>query len=271
MVSIHAKLSEIEDNIRYIEKELPCLKVSAEIKASVLVTLDDIAIAIRDARSWARKFEVHIAGATDGSSAEAVTTFIRDRLMNGLRPTQELVEELQQLSDAHSMSDYTGLSILVKESCANMLNAFTRLCDLLDTAPSQAAGHAAKPVESDWSGDVHEHRFECEICGREAGLVQLVATPTGSNIQRNSFTGSLHLPILNEAVDMIRAAIAAGDAHALYKFDLEVASFYCPSCGKCYCGKHWARWDVFENDDGYVHHDCIRGRCPAGHERMLED
>jgi hypothetical protein len=44
--------------------------------------------------------------------------------------------------------------------------------------------------------------------------------------------------------------------------------FFCPVCDKCYCGTHWKRWDVFD-DDGW--HDSIRGACPEGHERMLED
>jgi len=47
----------------------------------------------------------------------------------------------------------------------------------------------------------------------------------------------------------------------------ELAPFYCPACDRSYCGEHWNATDVFE--DGV--HDSIRGTCPEGHERLLED
>lgn len=63
--------------------------------------------------------------------------------------------------------------------------------------------------------------------------------------------------------------IERGDAAALHAMDFEVTPFFCPACEACYCGDHWLRHDVFDPDDGW--HDSIRGTCPQGHERMLED
>lgn len=53
--------------------------------------------------------------------------------------------------------------------------------------------------------------------------------------------------------------------------NLEAAAFYCPICDACFCTAHWKTWDVFDNDDGLMWYDSIRGRCPHGHVRMLLD
>ena len=41
-----------------------------------------------------------------------------------------------------------------------------------------------------------------------------------------------------------------------------------PGLRRTYCGAHWGTEDVFEDD---YFHDRIRGTCPEGHARMLED
>lgn len=68
-------------------------------------------------------------------------------------------------------------------------------------------------------------------------------------------------------LDTALAAIAAGDAKALYAIDPEFVPFWCPPCHRSYCARHWVTWDLF--DDGFF--DEKRGRCPKGHERMLID
>lgn len=73
-----------------------------------------------------------------------------------------------------------------------------------------------------------------------------------------------------DAFERLRAALAAGDARDIFELDAEYAPFYCPTCGASYCAGHWDRWDVFD-DEIPDWHDSIRGRCPRGHERMLED
>lgn len=113
--------------------------------------------------------------------------------------------------------------------------------------------------------------FDCAVCGDEAGLVRLFGPPSGGEVVRDSFTSRLTLRLAPEDFERVRLILVAGDAAALHEFDPEVASFYCPDCRACYCGDHWASRNVFDDEDGFTWHDSIRGRCPRGHERMLED
>jgi hypothetical protein len=97
----------------------------------------------------------------------------------------------------------------------------------------------------------------CRLCEQEAARL----TCAGGEFRRETFTGTLTQP----ETASVRSAIA--DAAALYALDPELAPFYCAECRHTYCGDHWQREDVFEED----FHDCIRGTCPEGHARMLED
>ena len=116
-----------------------------------------------------------------------------------------------------------------------------------------------------------ERAFACAACGAQAGIVQLFGPAGDAELIRQSFTSRLTARIPAEGFESVRGIILSGEIQPLYDWDQEVASFYCPSCHCCYCGEHWIRRDVFEEDDGFTWHDSIRGRCPQGHERMLED
>ena len=116
-----------------------------------------------------------------------------------------------------------------------------------------------------------QHSFVCASCDREAGQVALVEHDNGGEIIRDSFTSPLSLGVGAEDFERICNIILAGDIRALHELNLEVASFYCPDCDACYCGDHWAIWNVFDDEEGFTWHDSIRGRCPLGHQRMLED
>lgn len=110
--------------------------------------------------------------------------------------------------------------------------------------------------------------FNCSVCGHIAGSVSLFLLPEKTVIVRYSFTGILkHIIGELEKIEIIRSSIINSDIHALYKYNFEVASFYCPDCDKCYCGSHWCYGD---NYDG-TWHDYIAGRCPEQHKRILED
>ncbi|HEX6713446.1 MAG TPA: hypothetical protein VF066_08670 [Thermoleophilaceae bacterium] len=67
----------------------------------------------------------------------------------------------------------------------------------------------------------------------------------------------------------MRELIADGDVAGLYAHDRELTPFWCPACSRSYCGDHWRTLNVFDDETGGL--DCIRGTCPRGHERMLED
>lgn len=118
---------------------------------------------------------------------------------------------------------------------------------------------------------VARHSFACASCGQAAGLVQLCGPVSAGEIVRESFTSRSTYRVSPEKFELLHTIIVNGDAQALYEFDLEIASFYCPGCHACYCGEHWVRWNVFDDEDGFDWHDSIRGRCPLGHQRMLED
>lgn len=107
--------------------------------------------------------------------------------------------------------------------------------------------------------------FPCSRCERVAGTAWL---EDGEKVARESFTGRMWLAVARERLTALRAALRDADAGGLFAIDLELAPFWCAACEASYCGEHWVRWSVFD-DDGW--HDSIRGRCPRGHERMLED
>ena len=120
------------------------------------------------------------------------------------------------------------------------------------------------------SDAVAEARFACAMCEREAGHIQLFGSPSSAQVRRTSFTSVLTAVVRAEQFSAVRSAIEQRDARRLYELDLEYAPFFCPQCDAIYCGAHWRRWDVFDDDDPSWH-DSIRGQCPKGHERMLED
>jgi hypothetical protein len=108
--------------------------------------------------------------------------------------------------------------------------------------------------------------WTCDRCGQHAGTIEL---DDEGVLRRTSFTSALTLPQLEpDAVSRILEAVAAEDSAALFAIDLELTPWWCPTCERTYCGDHWLRWDTFD-DEGF--HEDIRGRCPEGHARMLED
>jgi hypothetical protein len=111
-------------------------------------------------------------------------------------------------------------------------------------------------------------RFMCSVCARLAGTVQLRDDDGQAWVRRASFTSVLSRGLSRSDAQALRAALDALDALALYRLDRELAPFYCPECAVSYCDRHWERWNVFD-DDGW--HVSIRGRCPNGHTRTLED
>jgi hypothetical protein len=117
---------------------------------------------------------------------------------------------------------------------------------------------------------VAEARFTCSTCDKEAGHIELFGRPSSAHVRRTSFTSVLSSAVHAEQFTDLRSAIELRDARRLHGLDLEYAPFFCPQCDAVYCGDHWKRWDVFDEDDPSWH-DSIRGRCPKGHERMLED
>ena len=110
----------------------------------------------------------------------------------------------------------------------------------------------------------------CDSCGAEAGRVSVEPERHGATLERQAFTSVLTQRLGTDEAKAVRAALAAPTTRALFELDPEYAPWYCPGCDASYCGDHWARRDIFDEDDSGWH-DSIRGTCPRGHERMLED
>ena len=112
--------------------------------------------------------------------------------------------------------------------------------------------------------------FRCVLCGREAGSIELFGSPGEAEIRRVSFTSVLTRRITPDVYREVRAALRTGLPGPVFEVDPEFVPCFCPMCDASYCADHWTRWDVFD-EDMPAWHDSIRGRCPRGHERMLED
>jgi len=143
----------------------------------------------------------------------------------------------------------------------------------LNERPADEDAGTGQPRLPNGSSIEVETRFVCCLCGKEAGHILLLRTARGVEVLRRSFTSTMGgggTPWPKEEGERIRAAIERHDARGLFDVNFELTPFYCPTCDACYCGDHWTRWDVFD-EDAPSFHDCIRGRCPNGHERMLED
>jgi len=102
----------------------------------------------------------------------------------------------------------------------------------------------------------------------EVGRILLYEEYDGSGkLIRESFTSELTLSIPREDVKKMEIFISKKDVKSLFEYDCEITPFYCPECDKIYSKSQWIRLDAFNGD----WHDSIRGICPSGHERMLED
>jgi hypothetical protein len=130
---------------------------------------------------------------------------------------------------------------------------------------SREFGTLASEVDDALAAAATRVELACSLCEKVAGTVWL---ESDAQVARASFTSRLWLAVAPRDRRRLRAALCDRDVAALFALEEELAPFWCPACAASYCGAHWTRWSVFD-DDGW--HDSIRGRCPQGHERMLED
>ena len=113
-------------------------------------------------------------------------------------------------------------------------------------------------MEQPAAAPIATHEFLCSVCGETAGNIEFLGAAW---IARSSFTPPLKVAVGPSDCERISSAIVRGDAAALYEYDFELTPFYCPQCCACFCGKHWRQWGAYS----------IRGECPAGHVRLLDD
>ena len=132
--------------------------------------------------------------------------------------------------------------------------------------------------------------YRCAGCGTIASTVTLVApgqrdprltreppgwSPGVATIdtafprwaQLSIDSGPISVTIAPVPMEAFAAALETGSGAALFALDSEYAPFWCPNCEESYCREHYRSFEV--HDEGFF--DCIRGVCPEGHERTLED
>ena len=127
--------------------------------------------------------------------------------------------------------------------------------------------------------------FACARCGGEAARVSV--RPRGMLgpaswpshvpltfdrvvIEAGKLSTSMGGSAIDAVIPAVLRALGNADAAALFAADLELAPFWCPTCAASYCGDEWVIWTVYGEDDPEWVEE-LRGRCPAGHERMLQD
>jgi len=131
-----------------------------------------------------------------------------------------------------------------------------------------------------------EAAFACARCGREAARVSVrprgMGDPPGVPkvpgavdsdrvvIEAGQLSTVMGGTEIEAAIPAALRALGTADARALFAAHFEMAPFWCPKCGASYCGEEWVVWPIYADDyPGWFEE--LRGRCPAGHERMLRD
>lgn len=121
------------------------------------------------------------------------------------------------------------------------------------------------------SPSVAGREFRCCRDGARAATVRLHGGAAGGwLVAVDSFVCMTQHRVPADVAAAVGRALAEGLAGELHAIDLEFAPFFCPVCAESYCGDCWTCFEVFDDDfPGWL--DSVRGRCPAGHERMLMD
>ncbi len=120
------------------------------------------------------------------------------------------------------------------------------------------------------SAVVRRAEFACSRCDQVAGAIEIDTVDGPGVAIRTSFTSTMRVQFAAAGASTLRKALADSDSATVFALDPELAPWYCPMCPQSYCGLHWDRWDIYDADfDSW--HDSVAGRCPEGHERMLED
>lgn len=124
--------------------------------------------------------------------------------------------------------------------------------------------------------------FPCASCGGVAATLAIInddrevdggPMPGGGRLSWKPGAPSYRLDFININTGHASAGLTriAGteviDPLDVRRLDWELAAFCCPSCVLNYCPKCWKTWVEF--DEGF--YDCTRGRCPQGHEQILDD
>jgi len=130
---------------------------------------------------------------------------------------------------------------------------------------------ASDPISS---APVSKAAFPCSLCSNTAGTVEILPAGDPQGLSKESgticisgFIGEERIVLSKSAEAALQRCLAAADALALFTLERLWAPFYCPSCTRVYCIKHWTV--VPEYDQEFFDHS--HGYCPEGHRRLIED
>jgi hypothetical protein len=110
----------------------------------------------------------------------------------------------------------------------------------------------------------------CKVCDTTAMRMQLFEPVNGYDRPHLTIDGFLnHIETVVDvaAFTPLKTHLAARDIVAVYELNRLWMPCYCPTCDAIYCRDHWATETLF--DEGF--YDCIRGTCPSGHTRTVDD
>jgi hypothetical protein len=113
----------------------------------------------------------------------------------------------------------------------------------------------------------------CHKCGKVSASVALVEQSGRLALEVTEFIGvcefyeiaqkAVDRELFNKIVMLVRT-----DLMELHRLDHDAFGFVCRKCGCAYCIECWQSvYNVF--DEGFLEE--IRGRCPEGHEQMIQD
>lgn len=267
MAAASACAHAMMDNAVYMERELPTLGLSADLSSRISALCATLIGTKHDIVTEVIELDELCCGAEPADPAAVAHRVERTVRWLGeeMPKLHEVVVALQSAMDSHAPAGTAYL--LVAGSAVNVYDSYEGVRQAADEYDRQA-GHDHATTATACSPTLAHATFACSVCGAEAGRISLDGGASSAEIKRTSFTSELRGAVPSAQLDALRAAVESSDARRLHALDLEYAPFYCPKCDAVYCREHWVKWDVFD-DDGW--HDSIRGRCPSGHERMLED
>ncbi len=118
---------------------------------------------------------------------------------------------------------------------------------------------------------VAEASFSCSICNKFAGSIQLKGSKSSVQCTCKNFAGEMIVSFRDKIIiKKYSTALDSKDLNTLFSTDFETVPFYCPKCNACYCGDHYVTMPLFDPEES-MYYDSLKGTCPQGHTRMLQD
>jgi hypothetical protein len=253
------------DNAGFVLRELDRTPVPEDLRDRVRTVWRELADAAAGARVVLHRVPAGGGSGADTGALEAAEA----RLGRGLLAADELV---RALDDARGDPSRALVAVLVTESAANVMTAFSRfrratreLGDSLPLeAPPRLSGQEPRPPTPE-----RKHELRCASCGSLAATVEVGPSPFHPQRQALVYSGLVRQQaFLLHLADEVFPALAdgrVGEVHGM--LGEEGIDAWCPECAAVYCARHY-QLETQYDDDFY---DCTYATCPRGHRRMVDD